>query len=62
MKGKMLDKLNGRSRGVLDALREGRHAPVLPSPAPETRPCVICESTLLSLKTPNMGNTGLYSI
>ena len=50
MKGKMIDKLNGRSRGVLDALREGRHAPVLPSPAPspapETRPCVICESTL----------------
>ena len=50
MKGKMLDKLNGRSRAVLDALREGRHAPVLrtpaPSPAPETRPCVICESTL----------------
>ena len=42
MKGKMIDKLNGRSRGVLDALREGRHAPVLrtpvPSPAPETRP------------------------
>ena len=50
MKGKMIDKLNGRSRAVLDALREGRHAPVLPSPAPspapETRPCVICESTL----------------
>ena len=50
MKGKMLDKLNDRSRAVLDALREGRHAPVLPSPAPspapETRPCVICESTL----------------
>ena len=46
MKGKMIDKLNGRSRGVLDALREGRPAPVLPSPAPETRPCVICESTL----------------
>ena len=50
MKGKMNDKLNDRSRGVLDALREGRHAPVLrtpaPSPAPETRPCVICESTL----------------
>ena len=22
MKGKMIDKLNGRSRGVLDALRE----------------------------------------
>ena len=46
----MVDKLNGRSRDVLDALREGRHAPVLPapapSPAPETRPCVICESTL----------------
>ena len=52
MKGKMNDKLNGRSRAVLDALREGRHAPVLrtpaPSPAPETRPCVICESTLLT--------------
>ena len=62
MKGKMTDRLNGRSRTVLDALREGRHASVLPSPAPETRPCVICESTLLSLKTPNMGNTGLYSI
>ena len=29
MKGKMIDKLNGRSRGVLDALREGRHAPGL---------------------------------
>ena len=42
MKGKMIDKLNDRSRAVLDALREGRHAPVLrtpaPSPAPETRP------------------------
>ena len=66
MKGKMNNQLNDRSRAVLDALREGRHAPVLrtpaPSPAPETRPCVICESTLLSLKTPNMGNTGLYSI
>ena len=46
MKGKMIDKLNDRSRGVLDALREGRHAPVLPSPAPETRPCVKGESTL----------------
>ena len=42
MKGKMNNKLNDRSRAVLDALREGRHAPVLrtpaPSPAPETRP------------------------
>ena len=50
MKGKMNNQLNDRSRAVLDALREGRHAPVLrtpaPSPAPETRPCVICESTL----------------
>ena len=52
MKGKMNNELNDRYRGVLDALREGRHAPVLrtpapaPSPAPETRPCVICESTL----------------
>ena len=44
----MNNKLNDRSRAVLDALREGRHAPVLPSPAPETRPCVICESTLTS--------------
>ena len=44
------EKLNGRSRGVLDALREGRHAPVRPAPPPppepEPRPCVICESTL----------------
>ena len=50
MKGKMIDKLNDRSRAVLDALREGRHAPVRPapppSPAPETRPCVKGESTL----------------
>ena len=46
MKGKMNNKLNDRSRAVLDALREGRHAPVLRTPAPETRPCVICESTL----------------
>ena len=49
MKGKMIDKLNGRSRAVLDALREGRHAPVSPTPpapAPGASPCVICESTL----------------
>ena len=32
MKGKMIDKLNDRSRAVLDALREGRHAPVTALP------------------------------
>ena len=30
VQGKMNNKLNGRSRAVLDALREGRHALVRP--------------------------------
>ena len=47
MQGKMNNKLNARSRAVLDALREGRHAP---SPAPSPRPCVICESTLTAAR------------
>ena len=38
MKGKMNNKLNDRSRAVLDALREGRHAPVLRTPAPSPAP------------------------
>ena len=54
----MVDKLSGRFRGVLDTLREGRHAPVRPAPPPpsapepepETRPCVICESTLTAVR------------
>ena len=54
MQGKMNNELDDRSRAVLDALREGRHAPVLrtpaPSPAPSTRPCVICESTLTAAR------------
>ena len=54
----MVDKLSGRFLGVLDTLREGRHAPARPAPppppAPEPeplpRPCVICESTLTAAR------------
>ena len=50
----MADELRARFRGVLDTLREGRHAPVRPEPppppAPEPRPCVICESTLTAAR------------